>query len=335
VSWTSATTSLGAFAVAALSLLLTYRARRYPYQEKIYSSQLEAASNVMQAFGKLHDKVQSLLSSGPPGESGGDFNALITEDKADFSSSYRQWSVVLPSSVSLSLAKYMEALNSITCSLGSTWEVSHAESIESRMSAAYTDVLTAARQSLRVNKLTTDNLRLIESLGRDAEPDMVIDPFRAKNIAEKPLFDNFVDEGEIANDSTRSATDASTLRIERNDLYIENRNLFIIHTWRPSARRGQVADISIRLTEHMRRGPKTGQASTERPLTDRLIEKVEYDLGTSWKGPFIKSNVEEDFRLDVSAYGPSLCAARVYFNNGYPPITIYRYLDFISTSAEV
>jgi hypothetical protein len=83
-----------------------------------------------------------------------------------------------------------------------------------------------------------------------------------------------------------------------------------IHTWRPSTQKGQVADISIRLTEHVRRGPEAGQASTERPLADGLVEKVEYDLGSSFR-TFEKHNAEASFRLDISAYGPTMCMAKV------------------------
>ncbi len=332
MNWASVVTGLGALAVAALSLILTYRARRSPYQEKIYDSQLEAASDVVLALGKLHDQILGFVSAGSSENWLGNFSSLIADTKAEFFRSYRRWSVVLPQSVTDALASYVRDLASVTDKLDEQQDIANVSTgdLIKAMAVAYSDVLAAARESLSVKKLTAENLRLIESQSRSFEPDVVIDPLYAKVTAERSLFDNFVDESSDATRATNGGAreELPMLREERNGLYVHNRNLFLIHTWRPSMRKGQLADISIRLTEHVRRGPKAGQASTERPLADDLVEKIEYDLGASF-GIFEKYNVDESFRLDISAYGPTICLARVHFKDDHTPITLYRYLDFL------
>jgi hypothetical protein len=104
-------------------------------------------------------------------------------------------------------------------------------------------------------------------------------------------------------------------RIER---YQAQEGLFLIHTWRPSTKRGQVADIIIWLHQH-----KTG------PLNRNEVGTVEYHLGPMFfTEPVIKRNREEAFKLEVSAYYPMLCIARAYLRNRSQPIELERYIDF-------
>lgn len=333
--WASAITGLGALAVAALSLYLTYRARLSPYREKIYDRQLDAASEVLLALGKLHDQIQGIISSGGIQGPESDLQVMTAEARTDFFRAYRRWNVVLPRPVTDAVANYMQSLDEVSGQLHSRPAAVKlaAEEMTSKLAESYSLVLGAARQSIHVKELTTDTLHLIESQGRNLEPEVVADPLYVRLVAERSVFDNFADESSQAASMAKSAPkrEAEILRDQRDRLYVENRNLFLIHTWRPSTRKGQVADISIRLTEHVRRGPKAGQASTERPLVDGLVEKVEYDLGSSFR-TFEKHNAEANFKLDISAYGPTMCFAKVYFTDNYPPITLYRYLDFIVNS---
>src|SRR3989338_3496465 len=97
--------------------------------------------------------------------------------------------------------------------------------------------------------------------------------------------------------------------------YEEQRGLFLIHEWRPSLQKGQVADIVIWLHQHGRG-----------PLTDGKVERVEYQLGPKFfKHPVTKRNANESFRLEVSAYGPMLCLAKVYIKGEKEPIELDRY----------
>jgi hypothetical protein len=124
-------------------------------------------------------------------------------------------------------------------------------------------------------------------------------------------FSGFKPENTEAEDSRRHTGDLEPKRIKR---YQDNRGLFLIHTWRPSLIRGQVADIVIWLHQH-------GNG----PLTQDVVEKVEYELGPKFfNRRVIKTNKDEHFKLEVSAYGPMLCVARVFLTDGSSPIILER-----------
>jgi hypothetical protein len=112
--------------------------------------------------------------------------------------------------------------------------------------------------------------------------------------------------------------EAETLEQLRDAEYERTARLFLTHGWRPSMFGDQKADISIRLHQH-RQGP----------LTTGEVERVEYELGRKFfPEPVVKLDPSDGFRLDVSAYAPFLCLARVYFKDGREPVDLYRYLDF-------
>jgi hypothetical protein len=41
----------------------------------------------------------------------------------------------------------------------------------------------------------------------------------------------------------------------------------------------------------------------------------------------VRTNPDEGFRLEISAYGSALCVAKVHFTGGTEPLMLYRYLD--------
>jgi hypothetical protein len=105
---------------------------------------------------------------------------------------------------------------------------------------------------------------------------------------------------------------------DRVAIYQRNRGLFLVHRWQPSSTPGQVADIQIELRQH-----------GEGPLTQGLVKCVEYHLGPKFANcTIVQTNREENFRLEVSAYGPFLCLARVLFDDGSQPVELERYIDF-------
>ncbi|MDD5289225.1 MAG: hypothetical protein PHY28_08970 [Dehalococcoidales bacterium] len=104
----------------------------------------------------------------------------------------------------------------------------------------------------------------------------------------------------------------------RIQIYEQNKGIFLIHTWRISHTPGQLADIAISLCQH-----------GDGPLTQGKVESVEYQLGPKFfDHPVIKKNARDSFRLDVSAYGPMLCLARVNFSDDSPSLTLERYINF-------
>ncbi|MFC1901706.1 RNA-binding domain-containing protein [Chloroflexota bacterium] len=101
-------------------------------------------------------------------------------------------------------------------------------------------------------------------------------------------------------------------------VYENNRGLFLVHKWRPSQEPGQIADIVISLTQH-----------GEGPLTQGIVKSVEYHLGPNFfKQTVVKTESDNNYRLEVSAYGPMLCLARVNFDDGSPSLNLQRYIDF-------
>jgi hypothetical protein len=137
---------------------------------------------------------------------------------------------------------------------------------------------------------------------------MRFDGFRAENpvVLDKPSPPSALD---------RCADEPEQRRIER---YKSQEGLFLVHAWRSSQTPGQVADIVIWLRQHK-----------EGPLTRGEVERVEYYLGPKFfKRAQVKKNSRNGFKLEVSAYYPVLCLARVYLRGRREPIELDRYVDF-------
>lgn len=133
--------------------------------------------------------------------------------------------------------------------------------------------------------------------------------FKAENAFSNP------NNSTIALRGPESVDEFERRRIRR---YEENMGLFLIHEWRPSLQSGQIADIVIWLHQH---GPG--------PLPEGKVEKVEYQLGPKFfERPVAKHNSYESFKLEVSAYGPMLCLAKVYIRDKKEPVELERYVDF-------
>jgi hypothetical protein len=336
MNWASVTIGLGGVAVALLTLLLTYRSRFGPYQQKLYERQLDAVTEVLQALGRYHDEGLNILDGiGSMPAVDADRHAQLKEAKAEFFRTYRRWNVVIPQPMTEAVTKYLHTIERLV--VESRLRSSPGELPErpkgDHLAAAYAAVLGVAQRELRVKTLSDRTLSSIESLSASPSvPANSVDPLYIKVLAERPLFEDFSDEGRVSTSVPNAGDQSGTIATARNRLYIENRNLFLVHVWRPSSHPKQVADVSIRILEHERRGswPRSEQASAERPLTDGLIDKVEYYLGSSFMRAFVKRDAATAFRLDISAFGPTLCVAWVHFKDGKPPLTLYRYLDFIA-----
>jgi hypothetical protein len=110
----------------------------------------------------------------------------------------------------------------------------------------------------------------------------------------------------------------SDLERERVSEYQRNHGLFLVHSWRPSENPKQVADIVIRLHQH-----NLGA------LGEGKVDGVEYQLGPRFfTEPVVVADPTNDFELEVSAYRPMLCLAKVRFNDGRSPVTLSTYIDF-------
>jgi len=121
--------------------------------------------------------------------------------------------------------------------------------------------------------------------------------------------------GDIVVGPKFGAEDLEAARVSRYQKY---QGVFLVHSWRPSRQPRQVADIVLQLQQH-----------GDGPLRSGLVEAVEYALGPKFfLRPHVKTNREESFRLEVSAYGPFLCLARVWLKDG-SSFDLERYVAFI------
>lgn len=135
--------------------------------------------------------------------------------------------------------------------------------------------------------------------------------FKAENVEPSEKVINTREE----NISIGLDRDLEKRRIRK---YEKQQGLFLVHRWRPSLTPGQIADIVIWLHQH-----------GDGPLTRGEVEKVEYELGHKFfDEPQVKTNSKDLFKLEVSAYGPMLCLARVFIRDRTEPITLERYVDF-------
>jgi hypothetical protein len=150
------------------------------------------------------------------------------------------------------------------------------------------------------------------------------DRYYSKNLADQREQLGFAAENVPGRAGHRGAgskvTDPADIPTVRKEIYDRQRGLFLVHTWLPSRRRGQLADITVRLHEH---------EGETRPLSGGEVERVEYYLGRSFFGgkAVSKTNADNAFRLDVAAYGSTDCVARVHFKDG-TSVDLDRYLDF-------
>lgn len=164
---------------------------------------------------------------------------------------------------------------------------------------------------------------LVFRLQTKYRPELQEDPYYEKYKREERELRGFRAENVagLASSATVVNQPADDLKKYRQELYDRQRGLFLVHSWRPSTMPGQVADISIRLHEH-------GKAW--KPLTEGKVERVDYYLGEHFFGGQVvsKTNANDNFRLDVAAYGTSSWVAKVHFNDGSPPVILQRYVDF-------
>jgi len=138
-------------------------------------------------------------------------------------------------------------------------------------------------------------------------------------------FENF--DPDATQHSSSEPTQRSDLGARRVKEYERNRGLFLTHRWKLSRKQGQVADIIIRLDEHL------DTSTRESVLKTGKIESVTYELGRKFfEEPVLKRDYRDDFALEVSAYRPMLCVAEVRFNDGHNPIRLSRYIDFPTDS---
>lgn len=115
--------------------------------------------------------------------------------------------------------------------------------------------------------------------------------------------------------------EGSSLHQERAKRYEESGGWMLVHRYRASDAPEQEYDISVYLVE------KTWKTKSP-TYTPKQIDYVRYAVGEMWFGsPFTVTDADNGFELDLSAYGPFLCIAEVYFKDG-GTCRLERFIDF-------
>jgi prokaryotic YEATS domain len=329
VEW-SAIVGLGGLALGAFTAYLGFRARKAPYSERLYDRRLDAHGEIVRRLSELHDEVVGALTGGGTNV---DTAMLTLHTRAPgeaFIDSYRRWRFFLTSKTNAPILNYFETFRSVGT------QAKTASEARRRLDEAFSRVAEAAKDELQVDALALETRGLLgstqgQSWGMVA-PSSSVASIVALGAFQSETFAQFQDENLRPVGAGSRVESTTDLQDERDRAYVHNRNLFLTHTWRPSTTPNQVADISIRLAEHARRElpAQERRRTQERPLANGLVEQVEYHVGRNWfrGGSIVKTNAEDNFRLDISAYRSSLCVARVSFKDG-GSVVLKRYLDFV------
>jgi len=109
--------------------------------------------------------------------------------------------------------------------------------------------------------------------------------------------------------------DELNLKEARVNRYRQNRDVFLVHKYKPSVHKGQRYDIFIYLIRH---------GSFD--FSD--VEKAEFFFGEAWGDrTFMAEKVGELIGVSTSAWGTFLAICLVTFRDGHKVI-MHRYIDF-------
>jgi hypothetical protein len=102
---------------------------------------------------------------------------------------------------------------------------------------------------------------------------------------------------------------------QREQYYVPNRNILLVHRIAPSHHEGMLYDVEIYLVPH-------------RGATLANVARVEYYFGKHWGNQiFVSIDRARSFAISTSAYGAFMCTAELFFTDG-EPVFINRYVDF-------
>lgn len=116
----------------------------------------------------------------------------------------------------------------------------------------------------------------------------------------------------------------------RHRIYNSQRNLFLAHRTMPTGRVHSVTglptyDISVYLISHKNIGRLNDVREVQYYFGQHFGLK-QFHYGTK----YVVTNGNENFAVKINAYGPTLCEARVVFQDG-AEVIFNRYLDFEGT----
>jgi hypothetical protein len=132
-----------------------------------------------------------------------------------------------------------------------------------------------------------------------------------------------IEQGEQPSAVLGTRRDDGTREAERNKYYAEHRQVMLVHTLARSHGKNGWYDIRIFVVPHNRieDGPNSLNNLAQ-------VTRVEYYLGGAWNQQvFPTQDRASGFAISVSAYGPFLATAKVFFSDGQSAM-LDRYIDF-------
>ena len=110
----------------------------------------------------------------------------------------------------------------------------------------------------------------------------------------------------------------NSLNEDRTKVYKQKSGTLIAAKLTHSEQQDQKYDVLMFIVQHR---------PNNAPTTKTCITHVDYYFGKMWNNVYRTSNWGQRFAIAVSAYGPFLCFARVYFSDGNQ-VDTWRYIDF-------
>jgi prokaryotic YEATS domain len=113
--------------------------------------------------------------------------------------------------------------------------------------------------------------------------------------------------------------DAPSWTRARDQIYEDNRNVFLVHQIRPSQRAGQKYDIFVFL------------AGAHGVKPSDIVDQADFFLGRFWGNSVFSvrnPGAGQTIGIRTSAYGTALCVCRVKFKNSDSEVILHRFLDF-------
>jgi hypothetical protein len=177
MDWGSAAIALTGLAVAALSLILTYRERVAALRSALYSKQIEAYGELLHALSDLHQATLTFTTAQGFTLNPQARTALRTEVQPQMTQLARVFvrnAVFLPKAVGDAVVEYRETLNAISApsevAMQYPPELVHADDPQMVLTKAFTRVWDAMRRQLGTGPLSQQTLKLLGRPESELEP---------------------------------------------------------------------------------------------------------------------------------------------------------------------
>ncbi|HEX9871741.1 MAG TPA: hypothetical protein VGC99_24705 [Candidatus Tectomicrobia bacterium] len=166
---------LGGLIVGGLSTYLSYKSRTSPYQEKIYSKQLEGYTEVVAALTEFYNAAQNFIIIQPNVRlDDATRPKLRMETKgynAAFGRVWQKWAIFFPKEINDSFSDFIKVFNGISAHPDIVRqypkEVVYASDPGGLLGDAYSRVIAVIRKRLGTDPLSQETLKLIGRSGQE------------------------------------------------------------------------------------------------------------------------------------------------------------------------